>query len=128
MGERASPALWQSRSGRDVRTFGPARRTARLRAVPAGALVRLIEGAHSWRERARCRRVLARLDDRMLRDLGIVRAVVEGESTNWLWRLRKAGLEMLMITLTQAPPIDACRARFRLANAHRPASAPALLS
>src|SRR3954452_18667185 len=88
MDERASSALWQSRSGRDVRAFGPAHRTARLRAVPGGALVRLAEGAHSWRERARCRRVLASFNDRMLRDLGIDRAVVEGESTSWL---RRAG-------------------------------------
>jgi uncharacterized protein YjiS (DUF1127 family) len=88
MDEQASTVPWRSRSGRDVRTFGPARRIARMRAVLGGMLLRLAEGAHSWRERARCRRVLASFNDRMLRDLGIDRAVVEGEGTSWLWRLR----------------------------------------
>jgi uncharacterized protein YjiS (DUF1127 family) len=39
-----------------------------------------------WRERARSRSVLATLDDRMLRDVGIDRATADEESRTRFWR------------------------------------------
>jgi uncharacterized protein YjiS (DUF1127 family) len=41
-----------------------------------------------WGAGFRDRRLLARLDDRMLRDLGIDRALVDDDSTASFWRLR----------------------------------------
>jgi uncharacterized protein YjiS (DUF1127 family) len=48
----------------------------------------LVERVISWDERARDRRLLASLDDRMLRDIGIDRGAVENDGTTWFWRLR----------------------------------------
>jgi len=42
--------------------------------------------AYSWRERSRQRRTLHRLDDRMLRDIGLSRADVEYEASKPFWR------------------------------------------
>ena len=39
-----------------------------------------------WRERARSRSVLATLDDRMLRDVGVDRATADTESRTRFWR------------------------------------------
>ncbi|MBV8166856.1 MAG: DUF1127 domain-containing protein, partial [Alphaproteobacteria bacterium] len=39
-----------------------------------------------WRERAASRGVLARLDDRMLRDIGLDRATAAEESRTPFWR------------------------------------------
>ena len=39
-----------------------------------------------WQERSRQRRALARLDDRMLRDIGISRADVAAECAKPFWR------------------------------------------
>jgi uncharacterized protein YjiS (DUF1127 family) len=41
----------------------------------------------SWVERARMRRRLLALDDRMLRDVGISRADVHGEAAKPFWRV-----------------------------------------
>ena len=41
---------------------------------------------YEWRERSRQRRALLRLDDRMLRDIGLSRADVEGEVSKPFWR------------------------------------------
>jgi uncharacterized protein YjiS (DUF1127 family) len=45
--------------------------------------------AWAWRcaERARQRRALARLDDRLLRDVGLSRADMRSETTRAFWRL-----------------------------------------
>ena len=56
----------------------------RLRAVPASALQALLV----WQERARQRRHLASLDDRLLRDMGLSRADAERESALPFWRER----------------------------------------
>lgn len=45
------------------------------------ALVRRSEGVHS-------RRLLASLNDRMLRDIGIERDKIESDGIDWSWRLR----------------------------------------
>lgn len=86
--QRPSPAVLRSRAGRHERAFRPADHAARFRAVLVGVLVRLVERAISWDERARDRRLLASLDDRMLRDIGIDRGAVENAGTTWFWRLR----------------------------------------
>lgn len=50
-----------------------------------GFATRLLDVAMSWRERARQRRHLAELDDRLLRDIGVSRADVEGEISRPFW-------------------------------------------
>jgi uncharacterized protein YjiS (DUF1127 family) len=40
----------------------------------------------TWRERGRQRRDLARLNDRLLRDIGLTRADVEGEIVKRFWQ------------------------------------------
>ncbi|HXV26113.1 MAG TPA: DUF1127 domain-containing protein [Alphaproteobacteria bacterium] len=40
----------------------------------------------SWRERSRQRRDLARLNDRLLRDIGLTRADVESEVVKRFWQ------------------------------------------
>ncbi len=42
--------------------------------------------AREWLARARSRQRLARLDDRMLRDIGIDRARVWRETRKWFWQ------------------------------------------
>jgi uncharacterized protein YjiS (DUF1127 family) len=42
----------------------------------------------AWRARLHDRRLLARLDDCMLRDIGIDRGLVDDDSTASFWRLR----------------------------------------
>jgi uncharacterized protein YjiS (DUF1127 family) len=49
---------------------------------------RLLLGLQALVERARDRRLLARLDDRMLRDVGLDRRTVERGGTTWSWPLR----------------------------------------
>lgn len=63
-------------------------------AVPAGGGRRPGRGAFAaglallrlWHERARQRRALARLDDRLLRDIGITRAEANREINKPFWR------------------------------------------
>jgi uncharacterized protein YjiS (DUF1127 family) len=52
----------------------------------SGMLVRLAEVIAVGRERRRQRIALARLDDRMLRDIGLTAADVEGETSKPFWR------------------------------------------
>jgi uncharacterized protein YjiS (DUF1127 family) len=51
-----------------------------------GMLVRLAETLAVGRERRRQRVALARLDDRMLRDIGLTAADVEGEASKPFWK------------------------------------------
>jgi uncharacterized protein YjiS (DUF1127 family) len=68
----------------------PSRRldVARFRPILGRTLVRLVEHVISWDQRVRDRQVLASLDDRMRRDIGIDRATAERDSTTSFWRLR----------------------------------------
>ena len=50
------------------------------------AVVGVFEQVAVWQERRRQRFTLARLDDRMLRDIGLTYADVEGEITKPFWR------------------------------------------
>ena len=49
------------------------------------ALLRLIVGLQDWFERARSRRILLALDDRLLRDVGLSRADAEREGSRAFW-------------------------------------------
>jgi uncharacterized protein YjiS (DUF1127 family) len=50
------------------------------------AVVGVFEHLAVWQDRRRQRFTLARLDDRMLRDIGLTYADVEGEITKPFWR------------------------------------------
>ncbi len=60
----------------------------RIGATIAGVLIRAVECVVSWNRRVRDRRLLARCDKRMLRDMGIDAAAVDNESTVSFWRVR----------------------------------------
>ena len=49
-------------------------------------LAAVIDRVAAWQERARSRRLLATLDDRMLNDIGVDRATAEHESETAFWR------------------------------------------
>jgi len=57
-----------------------------LGAAVENAVIRLFDGLLDWHERARSRRMLATLDDRMLQDIGIGRAAVSREMSRPFWR------------------------------------------
>lgn len=57
----------------------PIRRAGRI-------VVRAVSAVALWTERARTRRVLLGLDDRMLKDIGIGRAQAFGEWRKPFWR------------------------------------------
>jgi uncharacterized protein YjiS (DUF1127 family) len=63
-------------------------RAARFRTILRRTLARLAKHVISWNRGRHDRRLLASLDDRMLRDIGIRRDAVERDSTSSLWRLR----------------------------------------
>lgn len=50
------------------------------------ALALLLETPLSWLQRDRDRRALQRLDDRLLRDIGVSRSEIEGEVAKPFWR------------------------------------------
>ena len=50
------------------------------------AILRAVDQVLLWQERARSRRDLAALDDRMLRDIGVDRATAEREAGQVFWR------------------------------------------
>ena len=56
------------------------------RKVGAPLSFRVVDLMLSWVERARQRRHLAELDDRLLRDIGVSRAEVEAEISRPFWR------------------------------------------
>jgi uncharacterized protein YjiS (DUF1127 family) len=56
----------------------------------AGIVTRLFDQLLSWHERARQRRHLGQLDDRLLRDIGLSRAEVDHEMSRPFWRTDRA--------------------------------------
>jgi uncharacterized protein YjiS (DUF1127 family) len=59
---------------------------ARPRLAAGALLIRLIDASIAWRERARQRRMLAGLNDRMLADIGLDRAMIGREIEKPFWR------------------------------------------
>ncbi len=61
---------------------------SRIGFLPArsGLIAAIVDRVIDWQERARSRVLLGRLDDRMLRDMGISRADVDLEVTKPFWR------------------------------------------
>jgi uncharacterized protein YjiS (DUF1127 family) len=51
-----------------------------------GWVARAVDGLLTWHERARQRRQLLRMDDHMLRDIGISRGEAFGEAEKPFWR------------------------------------------
>jgi uncharacterized protein YjiS (DUF1127 family) len=51
------------------------------------ALEHTVDAISTWRERARMRRHLLMLDDRLLRDIGITRLQARGEAEKPFWRV-----------------------------------------
>lgn len=47
---------------------------------------RLVEAVQFWWERSEQRRLLAQLDDRMLRDIGVSHGEARQESGKWFWQ------------------------------------------
>jgi uncharacterized protein YjiS (DUF1127 family) len=56
------------------------------RALDAG-LLRAVDAILTWRERARTRRQLAMLDDRLLHDIGLTRVDAWSEAEKPFWRV-----------------------------------------
>ena len=52
----------------------------------SGLVAAIVDRVIDWQERARSRVLLGRLDDRMLRDMGISRADVDLEAGKPFWR------------------------------------------
>jgi uncharacterized protein YjiS (DUF1127 family) len=61
-------------------------RARRARHGPLGGARRVLARLREWRRRACDRAQLARLDDRMLRDIGLTRADAEFLSNKPFWR------------------------------------------
>ncbi len=53
----------------------------------SSVLLAVSDSLSRWRERSRQRRMLGRLDDRMLRDVGLSRADVEQEVSKPFWQV-----------------------------------------
>jgi uncharacterized protein YjiS (DUF1127 family) len=51
-----------------------------------GFFVQILDALWTWQERAAARRALARLDDRMLSDIGVDRATADDEINKPFWR------------------------------------------
>jgi uncharacterized protein YjiS (DUF1127 family) len=74
-------------NGRVVRLTAPAASAASCRLeYPQGFLTRLFDALGAWQDRAAERRQLARLDDRMLRDIGIDSASARYEALKRFWQ------------------------------------------
>jgi len=99
--QRPSPAvrLAGMRSAAEERTERPEllhppetprpERAARLHTILGRTLARSVEHVISWYQGFRDRQLLASLDDRQLRDIGIDRATVGSDSTTSFWLLRE---------------------------------------
>ena len=85
MPRRLSTALLQLPAAGPEVALGPARRAAWFGIALILALVR---GIGEVLRRARDKQLLASLDDRMLRDIGLDRAAVETDSAVSFWRTR----------------------------------------
>jgi uncharacterized protein YjiS (DUF1127 family) len=74
-------------NGRLVRLPAPAASVASCRfESPPGFFIRLFDALGAWQDRAAERRQLARLEDRMLRDIGIDRASAQSEALKRFWQ------------------------------------------
>jgi uncharacterized protein YjiS (DUF1127 family) len=51
-----------------------------------GRLQRLLDQLPVWLERSRQRRQLGKMDDRMLRDIGVSRSMAFVETQKWFWQ------------------------------------------
>jgi len=71
----------------DLQPTAPARPLSALPGSAQQAVRKLVATIFTWTERARMRRRLLSLDDRMLRDLGITRAEVHTETAKPFWRV-----------------------------------------
>jgi uncharacterized protein YjiS (DUF1127 family) len=95
---QASHPIYTLLMGRRIVSEGQTRVTAmsiqsrrtpsKLSGLPGFAelLGRALMLAYGWRERSRQREALLRLDDRMLRDIGLSRADVDCEASKPFWR------------------------------------------
>ncbi|MGA8756244.1 MAG: DUF1127 domain-containing protein [Stellaceae bacterium] len=70
----------------DARAHAPDTRRSSARTPVAGTATRMITRLGHWRRRSRDRAQLARLDDRMLADIGISRAEAEFLVNKPFWR------------------------------------------
>jgi uncharacterized protein YjiS (DUF1127 family) len=61
-------------------------RTGAVFSILSGVVIRVVCALLTWRERARQRRNLASLDDRMLKDIGIDRATARKEADKPFWQ------------------------------------------
>jgi uncharacterized protein YjiS (DUF1127 family) len=50
------------------------------------AVSAVADSVSEWRERSRQRRMLGRVDDRLLRDMGLSRSDVEPARSQWFWQ------------------------------------------
>lgn len=67
-------------------TVSPLPRVAfRPAPVRVNTLLRVIVALQDWHERARSRRILLSLDDRLLRDIGLSRADADHEGSRAFW-------------------------------------------
>ena len=73
-------------TGRNTRTAPPQLRWRALRHSLKQALSFALDTLREWRRRSRTRAELARLDDRMLRDIGVTRGDVWVEINKPFWR------------------------------------------
>lgn len=57
-----------------------------VRSRRPGGLVAFVEAVLAWQDRARQRQLLARMDDRLLRDMGLTRTDIAIEAEKPFWR------------------------------------------
>lgn len=67
----------------DAKRVAPRRRE--LFPALGGAVAAIVARTLAWRDRARQRRALLRLDDRLLRDIGLTRCDVQSEAGKPFW-------------------------------------------